>query len=71
MAEMYYMNHDRAERLEEEIRTRVAQAGRGPEPSTPGGASVADELTKLAELRDAGVLTSEEFDVQKARLLGS
>jgi hypothetical protein len=31
---------------------------------------IADELTKLAALRDAGVLTDEEFDNQKARLLG-
>lgn len=30
---------------------------------------VADELRKLADLRNAGVLTREEFDVQKARLL--
>jgi hypothetical protein len=27
------------------------------------------ELTKLAELRDAGLLTEEEFAAQKARLL--
>jgi hypothetical protein len=31
--------------------------------------SVADELAKLAELRDRGVLTSAEFTTQKARLL--
>ncbi|WP_243763563.1 SHOCT domain-containing protein [Allobranchiibius sp. CTAmp26] len=31
--------------------------------------SVADELTKLAALRDSGVLTSDEFDTQKTRLL--
>lgn len=35
------------------------------------GQSVADELRKLAELRDAGVLTDAEFAAQKARLLGS
>jgi hypothetical protein len=33
-------------------------------------ASTADELTKLAGLRDAGVLTPEEFEAQKAKLLG-
>lgn len=33
--------------------------------------SVADEIRKLAELRDTGVLSSEEFQEQKARLLGS
>ena len=32
--------------------------------------SVADELTKLAGLRDSGILTSEEFETEKARLLG-
>jgi hypothetical protein len=32
--------------------------------------SVADELGKLAALRDAGVLTDEEFQQQKHRLLG-
>jgi hypothetical protein len=33
------------------------------------GAKRGDELTKLAQLRDSGVLTEEEFGVQKARLL--
>lgn len=31
---------------------------------------VADELVKLAALRDQGVLTPAEFDAQKRRLLG-
>jgi hypothetical protein len=35
-----------------------------------GPSSTADELAKLAELRDRGVLTSQEFDAQKAALLG-
>jgi hypothetical protein len=35
-----------------------------------GGSSAADELAKLAKLRDQGVLTSEEFNAQKAALLG-
>jgi type VI protein secretion system component VasK len=33
------------------------------------GTSTADELTKLAALRDAGTITAEEFDQQKAKLL--
>jgi hypothetical protein len=32
---------------------------------------VADELTKLANLRDRGALTQAEFDAQKDKLLGS
>lgn len=34
-----------------------------------GGASAADELTKLAGLRDQGVISDSEFEQQKARLL--
>ena len=33
--------------------------------------SAADELTKLAQLRDQGVITAAEFDRQKAKLLGT
>ena len=29
------------------------------------------QLKELAQLKDAGVLTQEEFDAQKAQLLGS
>lgn len=35
-----------------------------------GGASTADEIEKLAKLRDSGALTAEEFAAQKAKLLG-
>lgn len=38
------------------------------DPNAP--LSVADELSKLAKLRDAGVITEEEFNAQKAKLLG-
>ena len=34
-----------------------------------GTTSTADELTKLAALRDQGVLTPEQFEAQKAKLL--
>jgi Short C-terminal domain len=40
-------------------------------PAAPPPASVADEIRKLAELRDAGVLTDAEFAAQKSRLLGN
>jgi hypothetical protein len=44
-----------------------------PLPSVPQVApwSLADELTKLAALRDQGILTNDEFDEQKHRLLES
>jgi len=34
-----------------------------------GGAGVADELTKLGQLRDSGTLTEDEYQQQKAKLL--
>ncbi|MEZ5175130.1 MAG: SHOCT domain-containing protein [Acidimicrobiia bacterium] len=34
-----------------------------------GGGGTADELAKLADLRDKGVISSAEFDTQKAKLL--
>ncbi|MCY4107872.1 MAG: PH domain-containing protein [Chloroflexi bacterium] len=40
-------------------------------PSPPSVSSLADELKKLAELVDMGILTKEEFEQQKAKLLGS
>ena len=37
--------------------------------TTANGASTADQLAQLAALRDRGVLTAEEFGVQKAKIL--
>ena len=34
-----------------------------------GGHSVADELTKLGQLRDSGTITEAEYDRQTAKLL--
>jgi len=34
-----------------------------------GGASTADELTKLVQLRDSGVITAEQFEAQRAKIL--
>jgi hypothetical protein len=36
---------------------------------TGGGASTADELTKLAQLRDSGTISDQEFQAHKAKLL--
>lgn len=39
--------------------------------SVAGSTSVADELEKLANLRDRGVITEDEFRRQKDRLVGT
>jgi len=41
-----------------------------PEIPPASGLGVADEIKKFGELRDAGVLTAEEFETAKSRLLG-
>jgi len=47
-----------------------APAGSAPEPlPVEAQVSVADELGKLADLRDRGVLSEEEFEKQKMKLL--
>lgn len=38
--------------------------------NTQQGLSVVDELKKLKQLKDEGILTDEEFDVQKKKLIG-
>ena len=49
-------------------------AAPAPAPAAASSSSspvdVADQLRKLAELRDQGILTEEEFSVQKQKLLG-
>ncbi|HET6686856.1 MAG TPA: SHOCT domain-containing protein [Jiangellaceae bacterium] len=39
------------------------------EVASTGAPSSAEELTKLAQLRDSGVITADEFEAQKAKLL--
>lgn len=58
--------------LRDIVEARAAAARQGHStPNPPPLANVADELTRLADLRDRGVLTDEEFAEQKLRLLGS
>jgi Short C-terminal domain len=40
-------------------------------PPPPPAADPIEQLTKLGQLRDSGVLTEEEFEAQKAKILGS
>jgi biopolymer transport protein ExbB/TolQ len=45
------------------------QAARQYIQDVAGAPSTADQLTKLAELRDRGVITPEEFEREKAKVL--
>jgi hypothetical protein len=52
--------------------TGAASMPRPPssQPPAPASPDPIDQLTRLAELRDRGVLTDEEFQTQKRRILG-
>jgi hypothetical protein len=41
-----------------------------PPPAAPSQSDMISQLKQLGELRDAGILTEEEFAAQKAKLLG-
>lgn len=50
--------------------TRSTPTPVGPPTAAPPAASmIADELRKLADLRREGILTDDEFEAQKAKLL--
>ena len=53
-----------AQQQDQQFRAYVQDAAGGSQ--TP-----ADQLTKLAELRDRGVITADEFERQKAKLLAA
>ena len=42
-----------------------------PAPAAPAGPSSIDQLKELAELKNQGILTDEEFAAQKAKILNS
>jgi ABC-type multidrug transport system fused ATPase/permease subunit len=54
-----------ARRQDQEFRQYVQQA------AASGSASTADQLSKLADLRDRGVISAEEFEREKAKVLGT
>jgi hypothetical protein len=64
----FRMPHDAAQRFKEAITRLLLEPA--PPPTAAPSPDVADQLTKLAALRDQGILTEEEFGAQKAKLLG-
>ena len=55
----------------DKAKTSAAPAQQVEQISSVSPSGVADELAKLAQLKAAGILTEEEFNAQKARLLNS
>ncbi len=61
--------HSMSERRADDYR-RQEEATQQYIRDAAGTSSTADELTKLAKLRDDGTLTDDEYQAQKAKLLG-
>jgi membrane protein implicated in regulation of membrane protease activity len=61
--EMQERAAQQAQQQDQEVRRYIQQAANQP--------NSADQLAKLADLRDRGVITSEEFDREKAKVLAA
>ncbi len=53
-----------------QLRQWIRESKQGANQSVPQAASLGDELQKLASLKESGVLTEEEFQQAKQRLIG-
>ena len=61
--EMHERAARQAQQQDQEVRRYIQQAAGEP--------NSADQLAKLADLRDRGVITADEFDREKAKVLAS
>ena len=61
----------RTQRMREQeiIRTHMTAQQTGQPTGQPTGPTPADQLSRLADLRQRGVLSAEEFDREKAKVL--
>lgn len=68
-----YREADQEARLEQlETQQAPPPPPPAPAPAAPaGGTDVVSRLQELAELKNSGALTQEEFDAAKAKLLAS
>lgn len=57
--------------MENRYAAQQPQAAAAAPAAAPAQASTIDQLKELGELKQQGILTEEEFEVQKAKVLGS
>lgn len=69
-AEFVNVNKVDGKALADALRARTSGVDQDAGASAPTGQSIAQQLRELAELRDQGVLTDDEFAAQKAKLFG-
>jgi membrane protease subunit (stomatin/prohibitin family) len=54
-----------------DVQSQQAAAGAPPPAAAPAGGSSIEQLKQLGELRDSGVLTPEEFEREKQKILAA
>ena len=65
------LTDEELERAMDELQIEKQYREASEQEATSGGdTSYLDELAKLGELRDAGILTDEEFEAKKKDILG-
>ena len=61
---------DEVQKFSARIRELASSSVRRPTaPSAPPSADIADQIRKLAKLKDDGIISSEEFEAKKTELL--
>ena len=71
-ADQQYQDASQEQRLAYLEQQQAQQAQQTPVPAPrAGGPSMADQLNQLADLRNQGALSDDEFAAAKAKLLGS
>jgi hypothetical protein len=70
-AKIEYVDKGAARIFCEKVRTKLSETKSNAAPVTivQSQLDVADQLSKLAKLKDQGILTQDEFDAQKKKLL--
>jgi hypothetical protein len=64
------VHHRQQERWAAEDQAAYEQEAPPPAAAPPAAPDYAAELEKLAQLRDSGVITAEDFEAKKKQLLG-
>jgi len=61
---------DQVRDFAEWLRARITKPSPRADASTPPAGDLVSQLERLAKLKESGILTDEEFQTQKAKLLG-
>jgi len=70
-AQMAEMQQQMAAMQAQQAQAAIAAQAPAPAPSAPAGNDIAAQINRVAQLRDSGVLSDEEFAAAKAKILAT